>query len=85
MDVAGDDGLQPRMGCDVPQQCVAAGVAALERSLQLDVEALRPEGAGQRQGRVRVVDAETLACAAGEADEPLVELGEQSRVECWWQ
>ena len=66
---------------EVAQERVPAGVAALERPLQLDVEALRPEGAGERGGSVRVADAEPVARAAGEADEPFVQLGEQRRVE----
>ena len=56
-------------------------VAALERPLQLDVEALRPEGAGELGGGVRVAHAEPVAGAAGEADEALVQLGEQRRIE----
>ena len=81
MDVAGDDGLHARMSGEVAQERVPARVAALERPLQLDVEALRPEGAGERGGGVRVTHAEALPRAAGEADEPLVQLGEQARVE----
>ena len=60
MDVAGDDGLDARMLGEVAQERVPAGVAALERPLQLDVEALGPEGAGKSGGGVRVADAEPL-------------------------
>ena len=81
VDVAGDDGLDARVRGEVAQERVAAGVAALERALQLDVEALRPERARELGGGVRVADAEPVAGAAGEADEPFVQLGEQSPVE----
>ena len=81
MDVAGDDGLHPRMSGEVAEERVPACVASLERPLQLDVEALGPEGAGERGGSVRVVAPEPLPRAAGEADEPLVQLGQQARVE----
>ena len=81
VDVAGDDGLHPRMSGEIAQERVPARVAALERPLQLDVEALRPECAGERGGSVRVVAPEPLPRAAGEADEPLVQLGEQAWVE----
>ena len=81
MDVAGNDGLHPRMSCEVTEERVPAGVAALERALQLDVEALRPEGAGKGGGGVRVTYTEALSRAAREADEPLVQLGQESRVE----
>ena len=81
VDVAGDDGLDAGMRGEVAQERVPAGVAALERPLQLDVEALPPERAGELGGRVRVAHAEPVAGAAGEADEPLVQLREQRRVE----
>ena len=81
MDVAGDDGLDARVRGEVAQERVPARVAALERPLQLDVEALRPEGARERDGGVRVAHAEPVAGAAGEADEPLVQLREQRQVE----
>ncbi len=66
------------MSGEVAQQCVPARVAALERPLQLDVEALRPEGLRKRGGGVRVTHAEALPRAAGEAHEPLVQLREQA-------
>ena len=81
VDVAGDDGLDARVRGKVAEERVAAGVAALERPLQLDVEALRPECARELDGGVRVADAEPVAGAAGEADEPFVQLGEQRPVE----
>ena len=73
------------MSGEVAQERVPARIAALERPLQLDVEALRPEGAGKRGGRVRVAHSEALPRAAREAHEPLVQLREQGRVERGWQ
>ena len=81
VDVAGDDGLDARVRGEVAQQRVPPRVAALERPLQLDVEALRAERAGELGGRVRVVHAEPVAGAAGEADEALVQLREQRGIE----
>ena len=77
--VAGGDGLDAERLGEVAQGGVPAHVAALERPLELDVEALGPEGAGELGCGVRVVHAETVARAAGQADEPLVELGEERR------
>ena len=80
MHVPGDDGLRADMCGEVAQEPVAVGVAALERSLQLHVEAVA-EGPGELDGCVRVADAEPGARAAGEADEPLARLGEQRGIE----
>ena len=66
---------------ELAQVRVAARVAALVRPLQLDVEAVVPEGAREPSGRVRVADREPVAGAAGEADESLVQLLEQRLVE----
>ena len=81
VDVAGDDGLDAGVLGEVAQERVPTRVAALERPLQLDVEALPPERLREPGGRVRVADAEPVAGAAGEADEALVQLREQRRVE----
>ena len=81
MDVAGDDRLDARMLGQVAKVSVPARVTPLERPLQLDVEALRPEGARERCGCIRVADAEPVAGTAGEADEALVQLGEQGGIE----
>ena len=81
VDVAGDDRLHARVLGEVPQERVPARIAAFERPLQLDVEALRPERAGKRDGGVRVARAESLPGAAGEADESLVQLREQGGIE----
>ena len=58
-----------------------ARVAALVRALELDEEPLPAEGARQRGGAVRVATPEPVPRAAGEADEPLIQLGEQRGVE----
>ena len=81
VDVAGDDCLDAGVLGEIAQERVAACVAALERPLQLDVEPLPPERAGELGGGVRVVDAEPVARAAGEADETLVQLREQRWIE----
>ena len=78
MHVPGDDGLRADVGGEVAQERVPARVAALERPLQLDVEAVA-EGSRELDGRVRVADAEPRARAAGEADESLARLGKQRR------
>ena len=79
--VPGDDGLDAGVLGEVAQERVAARVAALERPLQLDVEALASERARELGGGVRVADAEPVARAAGEADEAVVQLREQRRIE----
>src|ERR1022692_989634 len=63
------------------QRGVAARVAALVRTLQLDEEVVAAEDSGEPRRRVRVADGEPVPGAAGEADEPLVQLLEQRRVE----
>jgi hypothetical protein len=65
----------------MPQGGIPTGVSAREGPLQLDEEALGPEGASERGCGVRVLDREPVAGAAGEADEALVPLREQRRVE----
>ncbi len=80
VDIARDDRGHADVPGEVAQQRVPACIAALEGPLELDVEALA-ECACELDGGVRVVDAETRACAAGEADEALVQLGQQPRVE----
>ena len=79
--VAGDDSLDAGVHGEIAQERVATRVAALERPLQLDVEALAPERARELGCGVRVADAEPVARAAGEADEAVVQLREQRRVE----
>ena len=81
MDVAGDDRLDARVLGEIAQECVPLGVPALERPLQLDVEAVGAEGVRQPGRSVWVADAEPVARAPGEADKPFRKLGEQGRVE----
>ena len=64
-----------RLG-EVAQSGVAAGVSPLVRALELDEEALTAESRGEPSCRVRIANREAVAGAAGEADEPLVVLGE---------
>ena len=66
---------------EVAQPGVAAAVAALVGSLQLDVEAVPPEGERQPCRGVRVADGEPVARTAREADESLVQILEQRQVE----
>ena len=81
VDVSRRDRLDAERGGELAQLRVAARVAALVRALQLDVEAVAAEGAREPRRRVRVADGEPVARAAGEADEPLVQLLEQRLVE----
>ena len=81
MDIAGDDRADAGVLGEIAQERVPVCVAPLERALQLDVEALRPEGAGECRGSVRVAHAESVAGAPREADQPFVQLGEQRRIE----
>ncbi len=69
--VAGGDRRHAEMLREIAQQRRAAGVAALERPLQLDEEAVAAERLRQPGGAVRIAQAEAIAGAAGEADEAL--------------
>ena len=79
--VPGDDGRRTDVGGEVAQERVPTRVAALERPLQLDVEAVA-EGSRELDCRVGVADAEPGARAAGEADEPLAAFGQKLEIEC---
>src|SRR5215211_314638 len=79
--VTGRDRADSDLPGEVAESGVAAGVAAGVRALQLDEEAVAAEGACEARGRVRIPDGKAVAGAAGEADEALVLLGEQGRVE----
>ena len=68
VDVAGRDRFHAQVLREVPQKEIAARVAPLVRSLELDEEAVS-EGGREACRPVRVDDAEPLAGAAGEADE----------------
>ena len=69
--VAGGDRRHAEVLREIAQQRRAAGVAALERPLQLDEEAVAAERLRQPGGAVRVAQAEAIAGAAGEADEAI--------------
>ena len=70
VDVAGGDRGDAEVGGELLEGGVPAGVAALERALELDVEAHR-ERLSQSGSGVRVGNGEAVAGTAGEADEPL--------------
>ena len=75
MHVAGRDRRDAQRLGQLGERGVAARVAALVRPLQLDVE--RAAEMRARAGRrVRVDDAEPVARAAGERDEPFGVLGD---------
>jgi hypothetical protein len=78
--VAGDDGGCADVLGEIAQERVPLRVTALERALELDVEAVA-EGPREPHGDVRVAHAEPVARAAGEADEALVRLREKRRIE----
>ena len=82
VDVAGRDRPHAERRGEVAQRRVASRVPAQVRPLELDVEALPAERAGEPGGGVRVADSEPAAGAAGEADEPVGVLLEQGEVEC---
>ena len=79
--IAGRD--RPHAEClgELAKRRVAPGVTALVRPLELDEEPLWAEGAGQLRRLVRMADGEAEPGAAGEADEPLVQLLQQPLVE----
>ena len=74
VDVPRRDSLDAEVLREVPQRRVPARVSALERPLELDVEAPSAERRRELSRRVRVPDREPVARTAGEADEPLAQL-----------
>ncbi len=81
VDVAGRDRRHAERLGEVAERRVPAGVAALERPLELDVEAVAAERPREARGRVRVADGEPVAGAAGQADEAGVALLQHGQVE----
>ena len=81
VDVSGGDRLHAQRLGEVAQRGQTARVASLVRALQLDEEALGPERPRQRRRAVRAPNRETVPRAPGEADEALVQLHEQRRLE----
>jgi hypothetical protein len=85
VDVAGCDRTDAELAGELSQGCVAPRVPAQIRALELDVEALAAESAGEPGGGVRMADGEAGARAAGKTHEPFVPLlecgGIESRLE----
>ena len=79
--VAGDERRHAQRRREIAQRGVAPRVAALVRTLQLDEEVLASEDIGEPRRRVRVANGEPVPRAAGETDEPVVQLLEQRRLE----
>ncbi len=77
VDVAGRDGLDAEVLGEVAQETEPTSISALVRPLQLDVEAIAAEGARELRRRVRIEQPEPAAGTAGQADEPLVQLGDR--------
>ena len=67
--VAGGNGLDAEVLGEIAEGDVAAGVAAIEWTLQLDEEVLAPERGDESGDGVRIVYREPVAGATGEADE----------------
>ena len=81
MRIAGGNRLHAQRLGKLTQLRVPTRVASLVRALELDEEPVAAEGAGELGGRVRVTNREPVARAAGEADEPLVQLGQECGIE----
>jgi hypothetical protein len=81
MDITGDDRPDAARLGKIAQACIAARVATLVRTLELDEEALAAECAASRAAAFGLRTA-TRACATGEADEPVVQLLEQTLIQC---
>src|SRR5215210_5907964 len=79
--VAGRDGLHAERLGEVAQGREAPRVAALEGPLKLDEETLRAERPREGRCAVRVAYREAVPGAAREADEAVVQLRQQHRVE----
>src|SRR5439155_22946959 len=72
--IAGDDRGDAELCRELAQPGVPPRVAALERPLQLDEEAIAAERRRGAGGRVRIADGEAVTGAAGEANEAVVPL-----------
>src|SRR6185503_514629 len=83
MRIAGGDGLDAQRLGELSQPRVPPRVAPLVRALELDEEPLAPERAGQLGCRIRILDTEPVPRTAGEADETLVQLRQERRLERW--
>jgi hypothetical protein len=74
VDVAGRDGLDAEVLREVTQERVSPRVSTLERSLELDEEAIAPKCRRKRRGGIWVSNSEPAARATREADQPLAQL-----------
>ncbi len=81
VDVTGHHCLDAQGLGEIPEPGVAPHVSPLERALQLDEEAIAPKRLCQARGGVRILHGEPEPRAARQADDPLVQLLEQSLVE----
>jgi hypothetical protein len=77
VNVSGRDRLDAQVLGEVSKQQVPVRVAALERPLQLDEEATGAECLRKPGGGVGIAHPEAEPGAAGEADEPVRELGDE--------
>src|SRR3989440_8764241 len=81
MDVAGHDRRDTEHAGEIAQSGVATRVAALVRTLELDEEAVRSEGARQSRSTVRITHGDAVPRTTGKADEPVVKLLQQALIE----
>ena len=79
--VSRDDGVDAERLGEVAQRCVATHVPTLVGPLELDEEPVAAEGVREPRRRVRIAHGEPVPRAAGEADEPVVQLLELRLVE----
>jgi hypothetical protein len=79
--VARDHSSNAERAGEVAERGVSARVAAFVRALELDEEPIRPEHARELGRRIRIVDREAVPRTTREADEPLVQLGEEPGIE----
>src|SRR5262245_352942 len=75
VDIPGRDRLDAEEIGEIAEEREPSGVSALERALELDVEALAAESACESCRRVRIEQSEPSPRTARQADETLVQLG----------
>ena len=69
VDVAGGDCRNAEVAGEVAEDGVPTGVAALERALELDVEAVRPKCRCNLRSSVWVTNPQAAPSTAGQADQ----------------
>src|SRR5207244_6377853 len=79
--VAGRDRLHAEALGEVAEELAPPPVAALVRTLQLDVEAVAAERVRQPCRGIRIADRDAVARAAGKADQSVAQLLQQRLVE----